>query len=184
MRIIAGDKRGCQLVTPKGMDTRPTLDRVKESLFGILQFDIASRRVLDLFAGSGGLGLECLSRHAEFAVFCDHSRESINAVRENIKKLGYESRSRVYQCDWAQAISKMQAAGDRFDLVFLDPPYKAGLVEKAIETLKAHDLLNEECIIVAEHDSKLPPSAPDGFEIYDLRKYGELAAISFIREAR
>lgn len=184
MRIIAGDKRGCQLVTPKGMDTRPTLDRVKESLFGILQFDIASSRVLDLFAGSGGLGLECLSRHAEFAVFCDHSRDSVKAVKENIKKLGYESRSKVYQCDWAQAVKSLQSAGERFDIVFLDPPYKAGVIEKVIQTLKECDLLNEECIIAAEHDAKLPPSAPDGFEVYDIRKYGELAAISFIREVR
>ena len=89
MRIIAGEKRGCRLSAPKGMDTRPTLDRVKESLFGILQFDIASKRVLDLFAGSGGLGLEALSRYAEYAVFCDSSRESIAVIRENIKKLGF-----------------------------------------------------------------------------------------------
>ena len=175
MRIIAGEKRGCRLSAPKGMDTRPTLDRVKESLFGILQFDIASKRVLDLFAGSGGLGLEALSRYAEYAVFCDSSRESIAVVKENIKKLGYENRCRVYPCDWKKAVSDMAAKGEKFDIVFLDPPYGAGIAAAAAEAL------NEGFIIALEHDSELPPKLSDNFEIYDRRSYGELAAISFIR---
>lgn len=181
MRIIAGEKRGCRLSAPKGMDTRPTLDRVKESLFGILQFDIASKRVLDLFAGSGGLGLEALSRYAEYAVFCDSSRESIAVVKENIKKLGYENRCRVYPCDWKKAVSDMAARGEKFDIVFLDPPYGAGIAAAAAEALYEQGLLNEGFIIALEHDSELPPELSDNFEIYDRRSYGELAAISFIR---
>ena len=98
MRIIAGDKRGCAISAPKGLDTRPTLDRVKESLFGILQFDIYGKRVLDLFAGSGALGLEAVSRGAKSAVFCDSARESIDIVNANIKKLGYGNKCRVYHC--------------------------------------------------------------------------------------
>ncbi|MBR2155584.1 MAG: 16S rRNA (guanine(966)-N(2))-methyltransferase RsmD, partial [Clostridia bacterium] len=174
MRIIAGEKRGCRLSAPKGMDTRPTLDRVKESLFGILQFDIASKRVLDLFAGSGGLGLEALSRYAEYAVFCDSSRESIAVVKENIKKLGYENRCRVYPCDWKKAVSDMAARGEKFDIVFLDPPYGAGIAAAAAEALYEQGLLNKGFIIALEHDSELPPELSDNFEIYDRRSYGEL----------
>lgn len=181
MRIIAGEKRGCRLSAPKGYDTRPTLDRVKESLFGILQFEIAGKRVLDLFAGSGGLGLEALSRYADFAVFCDSSRESIATVRENIKKLGYEDRCEVYHCDWETAVSDMAAKGERFDIAFLDPPYGADIAAKAAERLYQLNLLNPGFIIAIEHDSGLPPELSDNFNVYDRRNYGELAAISFIR---
>lgn len=181
MRIIAGEKRGCRLSAPKGMDTRPTLDRVKESLFGILQFDIAGRRVLDLFAGSGGLGLEALSRYAEYAVFCDSSRESIAVIRENIKKLGYEKKCRVYPCDWERAVADMAARREKFDIVFLDPPYGAGIAAKAAQALYDNGLLNDGFIIALEHDSERPPELPDSLQVYDRRSYGELAAISFIR---
>lgn len=184
MRIIAGEKRGCRLSAPKGMDTRPTLDRVKESLFGILQFDIAGSRVLDLFAGSGGLGLEALSRYAEYAVFCDSSRESIAVIRDNVKKLGYEARCRVYHCDWEKAIGDMASRGEGFDLVFLDPPYGAGIAARAAEVLYREGLLNQGFIIALEHDAELPPELPDELEVYDRRSYGGLATISFIRRAQ
>ena len=183
MRIIAGDKRGCAISAPKGLDTRPTLDRVKESLFGILQFDIYGKRVLDLFAGSGALGLEAVSRGAESAVFCDSARESIDIVNANIKKLGYGNKCRVYHCDWERAVSMMAFRGDRFDIVFIDPPYGAGISDKAAATLYDKGLLAEGFIIALEHDSKLPPMIEhDKLDIYDVRHYGELTAISFIRE--
>lgn len=185
MRIIAGDKRGCAISAPKGMDTRPTLDRVKESLFGILQFDIYGKRVLDLFAGSGALGLEAVSRGARSAVFCDSARNSIDTVNANIKKLGYEDKCRVYNCDWERAVSAMASKGDRFDMVFIDPPYGAGIAGKAATALYDKGLLAEGFIIALEHDSKLPPVMEyDRLEIYDVRHYGELTAISFIRERR
>ncbi len=185
MRIIAGDKRGCAISAPKGIDTRPTLDRVKESLFGILQFEIYGRRVLDLFAGSGALGLEALSRGAQSAVFCDKSRESVGIINANIKKLGYGSKCRVYGCDWERAASMMEGRGDRFDIVFIDPPYGAGIAAKAAAALYNKGLLAEDFIIVLEHDAKLPPMIDcEKLEVYDLRSYGELTAISFIREKR
>ncbi len=183
MRIIAGDKRGCAISAPKGLDTRPTLDRVKESLFGILQFDIYGKRVLDLFAGSGALGLEAVSRGAKSAVFCDNAKDSISAVNANIKKLGYEDRCRVYHCDWERALSAMASGGDRFDIVFIDPPYGAGVAHRAAAMLYDKGLLAEGFIIAIEHGSKLPPEIEhDRLEIYDVRRYGELTAISFIRE--
>lgn len=185
MRIIAGDKRGCAISAPKGMDTRPTLDRVKESLFGILQFEIYGRRVLDLFAGSGALGLEALSRGAQSAVFCDKSKESVDIINANIKKLCYGSKCRVYSCDWERAVSMMEGRGDRFDIAFIDPPYGAGIAAKAACTLYSKGLLAEGFVIALEHDAKLPPVIDcEELEVYDLRSYGELTAISFIREKR
>ena len=102
-------------------------------------------------------------------------------VKENIKKLDYENRSRVYSCDWKKAVSDMAAKGEKFDIVFLDPPYGAGIAAAAAEALYEQGLLNEGFIIALEHDSELPPELSDNFEIYDRRSYGELAVISFIR---
>ncbi len=180
MRIIAGEKRGCQIVAPKGRDTRPTLDRIKESLFGIIQFDVAKSRVLDLFAGSGNLGLEALSRGAQYAAFCDVSRESIRVIRANIEKLGVESDSEVFACDCMTALSALMAAEKKFDIVFLDPPYASALAEKAIARILELDLLARDGMIVAEHAANLPPAVPEAMEVYDVRKYGDIA-ISFMR---
>ena len=183
MRVITGTARGRVLKELEGLETRPTTGKVKESLFSIIQFDIEGRRVLDLFAGSGALGLEAVSRGAESAVFCDSARESIDIVNANIKKLGYGNKCRVYHCDWERAVSMMAFRGDRFDIVFIDPPYGAGISDKAAATLYDKGLLAEGFIIALEHDSKLPPMIEhDKLEIYDVRHYGELTAISFIRE--
>lgn len=181
MRIIAGSKRGCALEAPKGLHTRPTLDRVKESLFGILQFDISNRRVLDLFAGSGALGLEALSRGAEFAYFCDSDRAALRAVASNIKKLGFESRSKVYACPFEAALSALARAGERVDMVFIDPPYASGLHEKALCALQKGGVLAPGAILVAEHDPASPPCIPEGLVLYDSRRYGDVA-LAFIRE--
>jgi len=181
VRIIAGEKRGCQLAAPKGRDTRPTLDRVKESLFGILQFSIAGRRVLDLFAGSGGLGMEALSRGAEYAVFCDSSRESAAVIQANLKKLRYEDRAAVYCCDWARALDSLGTAGDGFDLIFLDPPYASGLSDRAANALYERGLLRDGFIMIIEHGPGQGPELCRGLEVYDMREYGEAVALSFVR---
>ncbi|MEA5058646.1 MAG: 16S rRNA (guanine(966)-N(2))-methyltransferase RsmD [Candidatus Pelethousia sp.] len=183
MRIIAGSKKGCAIAAPKGMDTRPTLDRVKESLFGILQFTIPGTRVLDLFAGSGNLGLEALSRGAAFASFCDASRSAVRIVEANIQKLGFQDRAKVYACSFEAAICALARAGETVDLVFLDPPYASGLLEKGLFTLQKSGILACGAILVAEHGPKLPPELPTGFLAYDSRRYGEVA-LSFIREER
>lgn len=181
MRIIAGSKRGCAIVAPKGLDTRPTLDRVKESLFGILQFQLASKRVLDLFAGSGGLGLEALSRGASFAWFCDSNRAAVRVVEANIQKLGFQDRSKVFACSYEAAIVALQRAGEQVDIVFLDPPYASGLHEKAFVSLHDRGILAPGAIMVAEHDPKRPLALPEGLAVYDHRRYGEVA-LSLIRE--
>jgi len=183
MRIIAGSKRGCPIVAPKGRDTRPTLDRVRESLFGILQFDVPDRRVLDLFAGSGSLGLEALSRGAAFASFCDKDRAALAALKENIRKLDLADRSRIYPCTFESAVSALAQAGEKVDLVFLDPPYAAGLYEKAFCSLLESGILAKGCILVAEHPPKEPPPLPPGLCLYDSRQYGQVG-LAFIREER
>ena len=176
MRIIAGTKRGQAIAAPKGRETRPTLDRVRESLFGIIQFEIAGKTVLDLFAGSGSLGLEALSRGAEYAVFNDAARESVAIVRANVEKLGFTRQAAVYSLDYRAAIQAAARAGFRFGLVFLDPPYRAGLV-----CLKMAGVLAPGCRIIAEHAANLPPETPEGFVLADRRKYG-IAGLSIFEE--
>ena len=180
MRIIAGSKRGRPICAPKGRDTRPTLDRVRESLFAILQFEIPGRRVLDLFAGSGALGLEALSRGAAFAYFCDKDRMAQAALRNNIQTLDFEKQAKIYPCAFESALRLMEQERERVDLVFLDPPYGAGLYEKAFCALLESNLLAGDAILVAEHPPKEPPTVPPGLMVYDSRIYGQVG-LTFIR---
>ena len=123
MHIIAGQRRGAQLFAPKGMDTRPTQAKVKESLFNIIQFYVPDARVLDLFSGSGNLALEALSRGAETAVMVDMDREAAACIRRNVEKLRFESCTQLLKCDWRQAVMQLKTGGCApFELVFLDPP--------------------------------------------------------------
>ena len=170
MRIIAGSCKGRPILAPKGMDTRPTLDRVKESLFGIIQFQLYGKTVLDLFAGSGNLGLEALSRGASFA--------AVKVIRANIEKLGFEQKSVVMNVDFAQAIRSLSAR--RFDIVFLDPPYRAGLMEKALNELSTAGILNEGAMVIAEHDAHIAPVDTGALVLYDRRIYRD-TALSFYR---
>ena len=152
MRVITGKARGRKLATPANNDIRPTTDNVKESIFNIIQFDIEGRRVLDLFAGTGQLGIECLSRGADSAVFIDQSRESVKLVKENLKTCGFEAA--VMQMD---ALSFLRGCG-QFDLIFIDPPYDSPLYEKVLETVNSVDILSDGGIIICEasRDRQLP----------------------------
>ncbi|HWQ59345.1 MAG TPA: 16S rRNA (guanine(966)-N(2))-methyltransferase RsmD, partial [Clostridia bacterium] len=135
MRIIAGEKRGTVIRAPKGANTRPTLDRVRESLFGILQHEIPDASVLDLFAGSGALGLEAVSRGARFALLNDASREARLVIEANVKKLGFGDKTSLFCLDYAAALKRAAAAGWKFGVVFLDPPYGGGLIPGAMAAL-------------------------------------------------
>ena len=132
MRIITGVAKGKRLVTPEGRDVRPTPERVKEGIFSALQFDIEGRRVLDLFSGSGQLGLEALSRGAESAVFVDVSNASVKIVKQNIELTGFGNKAKVFCSDYTSFAS---ACRDTFDIVFLDPPYAAGLLMPAVKAV-------------------------------------------------
>ena len=129
MRIITGSKRGKKLVTLEGEQVRPTTDRVKESLFNILQFQLEGRRFLDLFAGSGQIGLEALSRGAGFCVFVDAAKDSIRVVEQNLRSTGLGDHAKVVNADFGAYLSTCR---ERFDLAFLDPPYRTGLLERAL----------------------------------------------------
>ena len=171
MRVITGTARGRRLKELQGMDTRPTTDKVKESMFSILQFDIEGRRVLDLFAGTGQLGIEALSRGAESAVFVERRKDALQAVRENLEACGFSDRARVVNGD---AMSYLKS-GEKFDLIFLDPPYASGLLEQALEDIARFDICRRHGIIVAESaaDKTLPPlSSP--YSIYREYRYGKI----------
>ena len=155
MRVITGSARGRRLKTPETYDIRPTTDNVKESMFNILQFDVEGRRVLDLFAGTGQLGIEALSRGAKSAVFVDADREAVKIVRENLKTCGLSAEVRQQE-----ALSFLRQGGV-YDLIFVDPPYDAGLYAPVLETIKSVDNLSDGGIIVCEarRDEALPDMA-------------------------
>lgn len=152
MRVITGTARGRRLKTPENYDIRPTTDNVKESLFNILQFDIEGRRVLDLFAGTGQLGIECLSRGAASATFVDKDRKAVAIVKDNLKTCGLKGT--VVQGD---ALSFL-AEGRRFDLIFIDPPYDSGLYLPVLERINSVDILSDGGIIICEtrRETELP----------------------------
>ena len=157
MRIITGTARGMKLKTPKGMETRPTADRIKESLFYILGTRVYGTRVLDVFAGTGNLGLEALSRGAEHAVFIDRTTAAL--VKENAEHTHLSDRAEIYRGDSAAILGRLARDGREFDLVFCDPPYHKGLWEKVLTMLDTMPLLSEKALVVVEHgrdENELP----------------------------
>ncbi|MDR0897873.1 MAG: 16S rRNA (guanine(966)-N(2))-methyltransferase RsmD [Oscillospiraceae bacterium] len=178
MRIIAGLHRGHGLIAPRGMDTRPTLDRVRESLFSILMPHLADARVLDLFAGSGALGLEALSRGARSVVFVDSARAAQEAVSHNIAALRMETQCTLLRCDWRSALTRLSQEGAQFDLVFLDPPYRMPGATALLPALAESGLLAPEALIIYEHARALPPDA-QGFTIADQRDYRDTVITFF-----
>ena len=171
MRVIAGKCRSLPLKTVPGTDTRPTTDRIKETLFNILNPRISGCRFLDLFSGSGAIGIEALSRGAESAVFVERRKDALQAVRENLEACGFSDRARVVNGD---AMSYLKS-GEKFDLIFLDPPYASGLLEQALEDIARFDICRRHGIIVAESaaDKTLPPlSSP--YSIYREYRYGKI----------
>ena len=172
MRVIAGSARRLNLMTPKGSSVRPTTDRIKETLFNIIQDDVPGSRFLDWFAGSGGIGIEALSRGASFCVFADASRSSISCIRANLAHTHFEQCSRVYACDYKRALGKLKNE-EPFDIIFLDPPYQKGLEEEALKLTAAYDLLNDDGLIIIETllDTEYDGNVPECFYIEREKKY-------------
>ena len=180
MRIITGKARGLSLTVPKNYDVRPTADRVKESLFNIIGSKIIGARVLDLFAGTGNLGLESWSRGAASVTFIDASKESLRLVQSNIAKCRAEADCEVIKGSAPQVAERLAAQGLRFDFAFCDPPYNKGWVQQIIEALGRSPFLARGGYLVVErsaHDA-LPP-LPPGFELVRGSRYGE-TAVDFI----
>lgn len=177
MRVITGTARGRKLKTPENYDIRPTTDNVKESVFNIIQFDIEGRRVLDLFAGTGQLGIECLSRGAASAVFVDQSREAVKIVKDNLKTCGLTAT--VLQQD---AVSFLRGCG-KFDVIFVDPPYDSDLYETVLKSVNSIDILTDGGIIVCE--SRRERDLPDMTAPYRKRKeyiYGKVKLCIYTKE--
>lgn len=183
MRVISGLARGTKLKTIDEMTTRPTLDRVKESLFNILQNQIKNSVVLDLFAGSGALGIEALSRGAAKAYFCDTNRDAINVIKENLNKTRLISKAEVLNVDYKKALNNIN---ESFDLIFLDPPYKLDIAVDALKSIMNNNLLKSEGIIVIETD-EIDRDINELYnlseiDIIDKRKYGRANLIFLKRK--
>lgn len=173
MRVISGKVRGLKLNTPKNEDVRPTTDRVKESLFNIINPYMMESDVLDLFAGSGSLGIECLSRGANTATFVDVSKESIILIKSNIKKAKFEDQSFILNLDFKDAINKLKIQKKKFDVIFMDPPYYKDMFIDALNKVDESNLLDEDGIIIVEHDTKdVFPEQIQGLKKYRDKKYG------------
>ncbi len=180
MRVITGSARGTVLKAPKGMQTRPTMDQVKEGLFSAIQFEIEGRRVLDLFAGSGQLGIEALSRGAKSAVFIDASREACAVVRENLTKTRLSDRAQLVQSDYLSYLARCR---ETFDLIFLDPPYAEVFLETALKKISEIDILSDSGIIICERPAEKQLSGVFSGLLHDRDyRYGK-AAVTLYRKA-
>lgn len=180
MRVITGSARGRRLITLEGMDVRPTADRVKEGMFNAVQFEIEGRTVLDLFAGSGQLAVEALSRGAARAVLVDASKRSLSVAERNLKATGLLEKARLVNADFAAYLSSCR---ERFDLAFLDPPFAAGLLPKALPLLAP--LMNEGGTILCEHPAGLElPREAGSFEAERTYRYGKIMTTIYRRKAQ
>lgn len=184
MRVISGTARGKKLNSLEGLQTRPTLDRVKEALFNILQFDLKDSRVLDLFSGSGALGIEALSRGAKETVFCDNSNKAINIIKDNLEATKLTNKAKIKNKNYITTLKELKTELKKFNIIFLDPPYKSDYSIKSVEYILEYELLAEDGIIVVETDDKNKIEEIKkykGLEVYDERKYG-IVFIIFIRK--
>lgn len=179
MRVIAGSAGGRRLKQLEGMDTRPTTDKVKESIFNILQFELEGRKVLDLFAGTGQLGIEALSRGAESAVFVERRNDAVRLIRENLVATDFTACARVVPGD---ALEFLAGTREKFDIILLDPPYEAGLLEPVLERIAGFDILSPHGIIVAEHPDGLAlPELAQPYSVYRTYRYGKIGLTIFRR---
>ena len=180
MRIISGSRRGKRLQALEGEQVRPTTDMVKESLFNILQFAVEGRRFLDLFAGSGQIALEALSRGAASAVLVDRSEAALKVIRRNVQATAFENEAKVVKADFA---SFLRSERGRFDIAFLDPPYRTGILEKALPMTA--ERMNDGGVIVCEHpvDEEVLEAAGE-FKKQKSYRYGKLMLTVYRREAQ
>lgn len=179
MRIISGTARGTKLYTLEGDNTRPTLDRVKEPLFSIIQNKIKDSIVLDLFSGSGALALEALSRGAKKAILCDNSFKAIEVIKKNIEKTHFEQKAKLLCMDYKKCLNKIN---EKIDLIFLDPPYEANIAVKSLEIIINNNLLSEDGLMVLETDDEKREleqikNLKNNINVYDLRTYGRVKLI-------
>lgn len=179
MRVIAGTAGGVRLLTPDGMLTRPTIERVKEAIFSSVQFELPGMRVLDLFAGTGQMGIEALSRGAKSAVFVDHRRDAIELVRENLKRTKLEANAALFCTDYE---NYLRSCTQQFDLILLDPPYAENFLENALKIISEIDILAKDGIIIAERPADKPFAGEfAGLDRKKDRRYGTVLITKYRR---
>ena len=183
MRVISGIARGRRLKELQGMDTRPTTDKVKESIFNIIQFEIPGRSVLDLFGGTGQLGIEALSRGAAHCTFVEMRRDVVALMKDNLKTVNFQDKARIVQGD---SLAFLASCREKFDVIFLDPPYHTDLMDRAIESILRFDILAEHGIMVCETaaDRVLPPLPEEKFEPGRSYNYGKIKLSVFRRKGK
>lgn len=175
MRVIAGSAKGIRLDAPEGLNTRPTTDKTREAVFGSLQFEIRDAKCLDLFAGSGAMGIEALSRGAAKCVFVDLDRKAVSIIRRNLAAAKVNG-AEVMQCGFAQAIPRLN---EKFDFIFMDPPYASGFYQQAVDMVLEYDLLAEDGQIICEHDGSL---SLVGVAELRTKRYGKSYVSRFVKE--
>lgn len=185
MRVISGKARGTKLNSIEDIATRPTLDRVKESLFNIIQNRIEDSDVLDLFAGSGAIGIECISRGCKKAYFCEKARLASKMVHQNLEKTGFLDKAVILEKDYKKCLKDLKEKNLSFDIIYIDPPYGADIAVDAVKQILSFDLLKEEGIIIIETDDEnreIIELKETQLEVYDLRKYGRVSLIFLNRK--
>ena len=178
MRIISGTARGTKLYTLEGTETRPTLDRVKESLFNIIQSDIQDSNALDLFSGSGAIGLELLSRGAKKAVLCDNSKDAIKIIKQNAQKTHLDDKAEIYNIDFSNLIEKLE--DQKFDIIYIDPPYATDYIKIALEKIIEFKLvdINTKIIIETDDEKRILKQIENlNIKIENQRRYGRVHLI-------
>ncbi len=180
MRIIGGKYKRKKLLSVPGSSTRPTSDRLRESLFNILSGNVVKAVVLDLFAGTGALGVEALSRHAHSVVFIDNQAKAVSVITKNINACSLEESARIYKWDITRNLNCLNGRERLFDLVFMDPPYNLGMISKALVNLSKTGCLAGGAVVVAEHAvGESVGEIPDCYSITDQRQYGK-TAVTFL----
>lgn len=182
MRVISGSARGHKLKAPEGLTTRPTTDRIKESLFNIIAADLYECRFLDLFSGSGGIGIEALSRGAEKAVFVDRDKNSISVIKDNLRATKFENKAVVMNCDIVSAISKLGSLGEKFDIIFMDPPYNKGFIKNTLTYIVRENILSETGYIIAEQSREDEVPNVPGLEVVRIKDY-KITKMTFLSRA-
>jgi 16S rRNA (guanine(966)-N(2))-methyltransferase RsmD len=184
MRVISGISKGRKLATPKNRSLRPTSDRVKESIFNILRGEMEGKVVLDLFAGTGNLGIEALSRGAKKVVFVEKGRQALRLIQRNLVQFGLDGRSEIIPKDANRAIGILRRRGEFFDLILMDPPYEKGLIQKTLTKLNSHQIYYMDSILVIEHHRREAlPHPVNGWNLIRQRRMGD-TVISFLTPQR
>ena len=180
MRVISGNLRGTKLYTLDGLQTRPTLDRVKESLFNIINFDIKNSKFLDLFAGSGAIGIEAASRGASKVVMCEKSKDAVNVINKNLLKTKLQDEIKLYNMDFEKCIENF--INEKFDIIYLDPPYKTDYAYRAVKLMLDKQLITEETKIILETDiEQIVENQFKNFNLKEInkKKYGRACLLFY-----